>query len=91
MIDPRAARAHDSGCCFESSTAMLRNIIALIIAFQCITCGAARAAYPERPVRLIVGYPGGDTTDLIARVDAIGLADFFKQQFLVENHPGANG
>ncbi|MGZ5160930.1 MAG: Bug family tripartite tricarboxylate transporter substrate binding protein [Burkholderiales bacterium] len=70
---------------------MLRNIIALIIAFQCITCGAARAAYPERPVRLIVGYPGGDTTDLIARVDAIGLADFFKQQFLVENHPGANG
>jgi tripartite-type tricarboxylate transporter receptor subunit TctC len=91
MIDPRAARAHDTGCRLELSATMLRNIIALIIAFECITCGPAFAAYPERPVRLIVGYAGGDTTDLIARVDALGLADFFKQPFLVENHPGANG
>jgi tripartite-type tricarboxylate transporter receptor subunit TctC len=70
---------------------MLRHIIALALfatapAFQCV-----HAEYPERPVRLIVGYAGGDTTDLVARVAAPALAEFFKQSFIVENHPGANG
>jgi tripartite-type tricarboxylate transporter receptor subunit TctC len=54
-------------------------------------CGGACAAYPERPVRLIVGQPAGDTTDLVARVVAPVLGDFLGQPFVIDNHPGANG
>jgi tripartite-type tricarboxylate transporter receptor subunit TctC len=56
-----------------------------------LACGGARAAYPERPVRLIVGQPAGDTTDLVARVTAPALAEFLGQPFVIDNHPGANG
>jgi tripartite-type tricarboxylate transporter receptor subunit TctC len=70
---------------------MPRSIAVLIIGFFGFACGPADALYPDRPVRILVGYAGGDTTDLIARVTVPALADWFKQPFIVENHPGANG
>ncbi len=45
--------------------------------------------YPVKPVRMIVAYPPGGVTDVIARVFAKGLADAFGQQFIIENKPGA--
>ena len=54
-------------------------------------CGGLCAAYPERPVRIVVGALGGDTTDLIARITAPSLTETFKQRFAIENYPGANG
>ena len=54
--------------------------------------GSASAAYPEaQPVKVLVGYTPGGTTDLVARIVAKGLSDELKQSFVVENKPGAGG
>jgi len=53
---------------------------------------AARAqAYPNRPVRLLVGYPPGGQVDIVARLTAQFLADRLGQSIVVENRPGAGG
>jgi tripartite-type tricarboxylate transporter receptor subunit TctC len=50
---------------------------------------ASAQAYPTRPVRIIVGFPAGTAADAIARLIAQSLSDSLKQQFIVENRPGA--
>jgi tripartite-type tricarboxylate transporter receptor subunit TctC len=62
----------------------------------CLAClaivGASKAAaaeYPTRPVRWIVGYPAGGTTDILARLIGHSLSERLGQQFIVENKPGA--
>jgi tripartite-type tricarboxylate transporter receptor subunit TctC len=45
--------------------------------------------YPTRPVRWIVGYPAGGTTDILARIIGQSLSERLGQQFIVENKPGA--
>ncbi len=47
--------------------------------------------YPNRPVRLVLGYPPGGGIDVSARILAPRLSDFFGQQFVVDNRPGASG
>ena len=50
----------------------------------------ARAqSYPARPVRLVVGYPPGGTTDIVARVIAQWLSERFGTPFIIENRAGA--
>jgi tripartite-type tricarboxylate transporter receptor subunit TctC len=57
-----------------------------------LCCGLAAAqSYPNRPVKLIVAYPPGGSSDLMARVFAAKLTDMWGQQVLVENKPGAAG
>ncbi|HEX4332327.1 MAG TPA: tripartite tricarboxylate transporter substrate binding protein [Usitatibacter sp.] len=50
--------------------------------------GAATAEYPTRPVKLVVGYPPGGTTDVLARLITGWLTQHMGQQFIVENRPG---
>jgi tripartite-type tricarboxylate transporter receptor subunit TctC len=45
--------------------------------------------YPTRPVRIIVGFPAGGVTDIIARVTGQWLSERLGQQFVIENRPGA--
>jgi len=51
--------------------------------------GAAAQAYPERPVRLITGFPPGTATDTDARLIAQSLSERLGQQFIVDNRTGA--
>jgi len=48
-------------------------------------------AYPERPVRIIIGYPPGGATDAMARLVAQQLPERLGQQFIVDNRPGPGG
>jgi len=47
--------------------------------------------YPDKPVRIIVGYSPGGLPDTIARIIAQRLGETWKQQVIVDNRPGANG
>ena len=51
----------------------------------------AQAAYPSRPVRIIVGFTAGGATDIQARLMGQWLSDRLGQQFIVENRAGASG
>ncbi|MFT3800941.1 MAG: tripartite tricarboxylate transporter substrate binding protein [Burkholderiaceae bacterium] len=68
---------------------LLKGALTLGIA---LPFGLPRAQdYPARPVRMLVGFPPGSTTDLVARAVADALRRKLGQPFIVENRPGANG
>jgi tripartite-type tricarboxylate transporter receptor subunit TctC len=52
---------------------------------------AAQAAWPDRPVRVIVPFPGGSTPDIAARAVATHYQSVFGQPFVTENRAGAGG
>lgn len=47
--------------------------------------------YPAKPVRILLGFPVGQATDILARIVAARLTAQYGQQFFVENRPGASG
>ena len=57
-------------------------------AVSALATKAHAQAYPSRPVRWIVPFPAGGTTDLVARLLAQWLSERLHQQFIVENKPG---
>jgi tripartite-type tricarboxylate transporter receptor subunit TctC len=64
---------------------------ALLLAASLLPAGAARAAYPERPIRLVVPYQPGGGSDLVGRVIAARASEILGQPILVENRSGAAG
>ena len=48
-------------------------------------------AYPNKPIKIIVPYPPGGTSDILARAIGQKLTDSLGQTIVVENKPGANG
>ena len=52
---------------------------------------AQTGKWPDKPVRVIVPFPPGGTTDVVARVFSPQLSEEYGQQFVVDNRPGAGG
>lgn len=69
---------------------MIKKISAVLCGIV-ISFSNQAATFPSEPVRLIVGFTAGSTTDLLARVIADGLSQKYGVPFIVENRPGANG
>lgn len=67
---------------------MMRALLCAIALF----CGGASAQeYPVRPVRIVVPFPPGGTTDVVARLISQRLGERLGQPVVLENRPGANG
>jgi tripartite-type tricarboxylate transporter receptor subunit TctC len=60
-------------------------------ALPVLSRNASAQTYPTRSVRLIVGYPAGNASDIFSRLMAQSLSGRLGQQFVVENRPGAGG
>jgi tripartite-type tricarboxylate transporter receptor subunit TctC len=65
------------------------HLVAGATALPAVSRIAWAQAYPTRPVRIIVPFPGGQATDTIARLMGQSLSERLGQQFVVENRPGA--
>jgi tripartite-type tricarboxylate transporter receptor subunit TctC len=66
----------------------LRFVALLLV----LSTGSAFAQdYPAKPVRILLGFPVGQATDVLARIVAVRLSSQYGQQFFVENRPGAAG
>ncbi|MCX7230056.1 MAG: tripartite tricarboxylate transporter substrate binding protein [Burkholderiales bacterium] len=69
----------------------LRPLAALAAAALAPRAASAQAAWPAKPVSLIVSYPPGGGADLMARLVAPRIAESIGQPVIVENRPGASG
>ena len=70
----------------------MKITLSLFASLLTIAAGALCAQhYPNKPIRYIVGFPPGGSTDLIARTAAGKLTEMIGQQVIVENRPGAGG
>jgi tripartite-type tricarboxylate transporter receptor subunit TctC len=65
--------------------------LALATGPSALACQAQTARYPERPVKMFVGFSAGGGTDVAARIMAQKLTEALGQSVVVENRPGASG
>ena len=68
-----------------------RSLIALATALALPAATLAQGAWPNKPVRIVVPFAPGGTTDILARTVAPELSKAFGQSFVVENRAGAGG
>ena len=52
---------------------------------------SAQAAWPSKPIRIVVPFPPGGTTDILARAAAQKMTEAWKEQAVIDNRPGAGG
>jgi len=69
----------------------MRRIAAALLIAVPFSGGAAAQAWPEKPVRFVVGFTPGGPSDILARALGQKLAESWTQQTVIENRPGAGG
>ena len=67
----------------------LNNVVALTVIP--VLAGSAFAAYPDKPIKMMIGYAPGSSTDIVGRMIANDLSLALKQPVIVENRGGAAG
>lgn len=70
---------------------LTRLVSAAAIGFAAMTATASAQTYPDRPVRLVVPFAAGGSTDIVASIIAAKMSEILKQQVIVENRAGAGG
>src|ERR671934_20661 len=70
---------------------MPRAMRSLLIALTLLAMPAAAADYPTRPVTLVVAFPPGGASDVLARILGRKLEQIVGQPFMIDNRPGAGG
>ncbi len=63
----------------------------IVVMLAAASCAAGAADYPTKPIRLLIGFPPGGGTDVLARTLASKLSVELGQQVVAENRPGASG
>ena len=87
---------------FSACTSQLKSLIAsclvAVVALVGLSAGSSAlaqtdsaASFPDRQVRIVVPFPAGGASDIVARLFAKELGETWKQTVLVENKPGASG
>ncbi len=66
----------------------MKTIRTALLVLAAAFAATAHAAYPDKPIRIVVPYPPGGTTDLLTRLVAQKLSESLKQPVLVDNRPG---
>ena len=70
----------------------VRARVVLLVAWLGLCCGPLAAAdFPTRPIRLIVPFPPGGNTDILARILGQKVTEDWRQQVVIDNRPGAAG
>ena len=72
---------------------LLPSTIAAVLCILCVAQAVAQAPsdFPKRPLRMVVPYPPGGSTDIVGRIVAAKLSESLGQQVVVDNRPGAGG
>lgn len=72
-------------------TPRLRRAARYVLGAVLLSAGAAHAAYPDRPVRVIVPFAAGGGADIVARLVFKGVSEKLGQSFIIDNRGGAGG
>ena len=73
---------------------LIKNIVISAVVVPAVVpvfVGAALAAYPDKPIKMMIGYAPGSSTDIVGRMIANDLSIALKQPIIVENRGGAAG
>jgi tripartite-type tricarboxylate transporter receptor subunit TctC len=78
-----------------TATRIMRGVLTLalgmVLGLIAATVSAQNSGYPDRPIKMLVGFAAGGGTDVAARIVAAPMSKILGQSILIENHTGASG
>ena len=75
----------------KSGTTVFMSLFLSVITPSVVAQTGSATNFPDRQVRIVVPFPAGGASDIVARLFAKELGESWKQTVLVENKPGASG